>query len=181
GGLPRDEALRLARVTVGNEGVLRDASRDSRPGEWIRQVWRDSGFAGRTMRRNPGTTASAVLMIALGIGTTTAIFSLVDAVLLRPLPFPEPGRLVRILQRSPRARPTQVTLGDLQDWVAQNRSFAAIGGVAAPIPQSIGVGLDGAAEVINAQNVTAGFFDVLRITPLAGRTFATEDVEASRF
>jgi putative ABC transport system permease protein len=180
-GLPPDEALRLARVSVGNESVLRDASRDSRPGEWIRQVWRDSGFAGRTMRRNPGTTASAVLMIALGIGTTTAIFSLVDAVLLRPLPFPEPGRLVRVLQRSPRARPTQVTLGDLQDWVAQNHSFAAIAGVAAPIPQSIGVGSDGAAEVINAQNVTAAFFDVLRITPLAGRTFAAEDVEASRF
>src|SRR5262249_36487156 len=150
-------------------------------GEWLRQVWRDSCFAGRTMRRNLGTTASAVLMIAMGIGSTTAIFSLVDAVLLRPLPFSEPGRLVRVLQRSPRGRTTQVTLGDLHDWVVQNRSFASIAGAATPIPQSIGVGSDGAAEVINAQNVTAGFFDVLRITPLAGRTFAADDAEASRF
>src|SRR5262245_3617176 len=180
-GLPPEPALRAARLAVGGVEALREESRDSRPGEWIRQLWRDARFAIRTMRRSIGSTASAVLMMALGIGAATSIFSLADAALLRPLPFPESDRLVKVFQQSPRSRPTQVSLGDLQDWLAQNHAFAAIAGAAAPTPQSIGLGPDGTAELVNVQNVTAGLFDVLQVTPVAGRTFTADDSDAARF
>ncbi|HEX7795842.1 MAG TPA: ABC transporter permease [Vicinamibacterales bacterium] len=180
-GLPPDEALRAARLAVGAVEALREESRDSRPGEWMRELRRDASFTIRTMRRSLGSTVSALLMMALGIGAATSIFSLVDAALLRPLPFPESDRLVQVFQQSPRSRPTQVSLGDVQDWLVQNHSFTAIAGVAAPTPQSIGLGPDGTAELINVQNITAGLFDVLQVTPVAGRTFAAEDTDAARF
>src|SRR5262249_44312901 len=142
-GLPPEEALRAARLAVGGVEALREESRASRPGEWIRELWRDAKFAIRTMRGSLGSTMSAVLMLALGIGAATSIFSLVDAALLRPLPFPQSDRLVKVVQRSPRARPTQASLGDFNDWIAQNRSFVAIAAVGAPTPQSIGVAPDG--------------------------------------
>lgn len=179
-GLRPDEALRAARLAVGGVEALREESRASRPGEWIRDLCRDASFTIRTMRRSLGSTLSAVLMMALGIGAATSIFSLVDAALLRPLPFPEPERLVKVLQRSPRSRPTQVSLGDFKDWVVQNHSFAAVAAVGAATPQSIGLGPDGASEIIYAQNVTAQFFNVLQVAPIAGHTFAADEIDSSR-
>jgi predicted permease len=179
-GLTPEEALRAARLAVGAVEALREESRESRPGEWIRELWRDASFTIRTMRRSLGSTLSAVLMMALGISAATSIFSLVDAALLRPLPFPESERLVKVLQRSPRSRPTQVSLGDFKDWVVQNHSFAAVAAVAAATPQSIGLGPDGASEIIYAQNVTAQFFNVLQVAPIAGHTFAADEIDSSR-
>ena len=179
-GMSAHEALRTARLAVGHMGVLREESRDSRPGESLRELWRDVSFGWRMLRRSPGYTFSAVLVLALGIGATTAIFSLVDAALIRPLPFPEPDRLVEVFQRSPRSARTRVSLGDLLDWIAQNHSFASIAGIATAGPASLGDGSDGSSQVVATQNVTPLFFDVLRVAPVMGRTFAPNETDESR-
>ena len=179
-GLPADEALRRARLEVGHVGAMREESRDGRAGEPLRQLWRDISFGWRMLRRSPGYTFSAILVLALGIGATTAIFSLVDAALLRPLPFPQPDRLVKVFQRSPRSVRSLVTLGDVRDWVEQNRSFQAIAGVAAGGPASLGVRSDGSSEIVATQNVTPQFFDVLQVAPLLGRTFRRDEPDDAR-
>src|SRR5262245_53564780 len=179
-GMSADEALREARLAVGHVGAMREHSRDSRPGESVRELWRDVSYGWRMLRRSPGYTLSAVFVLALGLGATTTMFSLVDAALIRPLPFPESDRLVKVFQRSPRSPRTLVSLGDLRDWMDQNQSFAAIAGVAAGGPASLGLRSDGAAEIIATQNVTPRYFDVLQVTPLLGRTFRPDEPDDSR-
>src|SRR5690242_14263599 len=86
-------------------------------------------FAGRLLKRNPGFTAVAVLILALSIGANTALFGIIRAVLLRPLPYPDPDRIVALWERNPRAGFEQelVTPGDFADWSAGTRAFSALG------------------------------------------------------
>src|SRR5689334_17760769 len=92
-------------------------------------VWRDFVFAGRLLRKSPGFTSIALLTLALSIGANTALFSIIQAVLLRPLPYPEPERIVALWERNPRLGFEQelVTPGDLADWRSETHVFSAIG------------------------------------------------------
>src|SRR5262245_44499208 len=94
-GMDRREAERRALLEFGGVAQIEEACRDVR-GRWLEDAWRDVHYAGRTLRRNPGFAAAAVLSLALGIGANTAIFTLINTVLLRKLPVPEPDRLVHI-------------------------------------------------------------------------------------
>ena len=135
----------------------------------------DLRYATRTLTRERLFTAAAVLMLALGIGANSAMFALVDAILLRPLPFPAPDRLVMLWEQTPASPRTRVSPINLLDWKARSRTFE---GMAAYVPNVAGMvlaGEDGNAETVPRQWVSSGIFDVLGVRPVAGRTFLPSD------
>jgi hypothetical protein len=133
----------------------------------------DLKFAARVLLRNPGFTVLAVIALALGIGANSAIFSLLDAVTFKPLPFGRPGELVRLWEAPPGWPYNSVSPLNFQDWRDQNHSFTALAGVSG---SSLTLtGSDGSAEHIDGQSVTTSFFDVLGVPPLAGRAFVAAD------
>jgi len=136
--------------------------------------WLDVVHAARQWRRSPGFATVAAAVLALGIGANVAIFSLLDAALLRPLPFTDPGSLVMVWERAPRFAHNRVAPLNFLDWSEQQQAFASIAAVAGGSRTLTGRG--GTAERIPGQAVTASFFDVLGIKPLAGRTFSADDV-----
>ncbi len=146
--------------------------------EWLVDLWQDLRLAARMLRKQSALTFMVVLTLAIGIGANGALFALVDRVLLRELPLPEPDRLVSISERTQTAPESNVSPLNLNDWLERNESFEAIGGymnVASMVMS--GAGGD-AAETVPRQWVTAGIFDALGVTPIAGRTFlAADDVE----
>ena len=138
-------------------------------------LFQDLRFAVRVLLRSPGFTLLAVLALALGIGANTAIFSLLDAVTFKPLPFGRPGELVRLWEAPPGYAYNAVAPLNFQDWHDQNHTFAAMAGISGASLTLVGA--DGAAEAIRGQSVTASFFDVLGVPPLIGRTFADGDAK----
>jgi putative ABC transport system permease protein len=138
-------------------------------------VLQDLRHALRALWKNPGFTAVAVLTLGLGIGANTAIFSVVESVLLRPLPYRDPGALVQVWNTYLPAFPqTPMSAGDFQDFQRQAASFSQM---AAYVDPPIGFNLtgDGQAERLEARLVTSGFFPLLGIRPVAGRTFHPEE------
>ena len=101
-GMPPKEAQRAARIELGGIEQVKEQVRQKRTGNWLPSVISDCRYGLRQLRKNPGFTAVAVLTLALGIGANTAIFSVVDAVLLRPLPFEAPSRLIAIHEGIPK-------------------------------------------------------------------------------
>ncbi len=133
----------------------------------------DLRYAARVLRKSPGFTLTAALVIAIGIGANGAIFSLVDAVILRPLPYAHPEQLVRLYERPPGNVRNAVSPLNYFDWSQQNRVFASM---AAFSGASSTLTRDGAtAERIPGQAVTEQFFSLLGVQPLAGRTFDQSD------
>ena len=142
-------------------------------------LWQDLRFGVRLMLSKPGFALIAIVSLALGIGANTAIFSLVDAVLLRPLPFREPERLVIVWEDAssigfPRNTPAPANYAD---WKSQNRVFEDM---AALSWQSYNLTEDGEPERVEAQAVTANFFSLLGIKPELGRTFSQEEDQPGR-
>jgi putative ABC transport system permease protein len=134
----------------------------------------DLRYGIRTLAKNPGFTIAAVLTLALGIGANTAIFSVVDAVLLRPLPYPESDRLFTIYQTLPQdpAQNTGVSYPNYLDWVQQNQVFESISAVRG---NSLALSGQGEPTYIETGSVTSNYFDVLRVKPLLGRTLQSSD------
>ncbi|HET9482593.1 MAG TPA: ABC transporter permease [Xanthomonadales bacterium] len=137
--------------------------------------WHDLKYAVRSLRKQPGFALVATLTLALGIGANAAIFSLVDATLLRPLPLPEPGRVMVALESTEAAPRGGVSPLNLRDWNARSRSFERIAGIVPNVGGMVMTGADGNAETVSRQWVTAGIFDVLGLKPVVGRTFTDED------
>ena len=134
----------------------------------------DLRYGVRTLAKNPGFTIVAVLTLALGIGANTAIFSVVDAVLLRPLPYPESDRLFTVYETLPQdpAQNTGVSYPNYLDWTQQNQAFEAI---AAARGNSLALSGQGEPTYIQTGSVTSNYFDVLRVKPLLGRTLQPSD------
>jgi putative ABC transport system permease protein len=141
----------------------------------IEMIWQDIKHAVRTLMAKPGFTAVTLLTLAIGIGGTTAIFGAVNAVLLRPLPYPEPDQLMRVY-RTPLKEPEfiggAVSPPDFTDWRHDNSTFAEM---AAYDNDSMTLTGSGAAEQIPTGEVTGGFFAVMGVTPLLGRVITTAD------
>jgi putative ABC transport system permease protein len=136
----------------------------------------DMRLAVRQLISAPGFTLVAALTLALGIGVNSAIFSLADAALMRPLPFGEAERLVMLWERTPTSPKTGVSPLNMRDWNLQSRSFEGI----AFVQRGMGGGPlltapDGSIETAERQSTSANFFDVLRVVPIVGRTFKPED------
>jgi putative ABC transport system permease protein len=135
----------------------------------------DVRFAGRSLRRQPVFTLAAVLTLALGIGATALVFSLIDGVLLRPLPFPEPDRLVQVWERNPHGDDRNVVAPpNLVDWRERTAAFS---GLAARVNQAITLVHDGEPREIRADFVSPVFFDVLGVPPMLGGVFPPEAEE----
>ena len=167
-GASPTEARRRGRLRLGNTASIREETRDMWSLGWIDDVLLDLRYATRVVRHNPGFTAAVVLTLALGIGANTAIFSVVNAVVIRPLPYADPDRLfaiwtVPVQSRSDRNPSSYPDIGDFQ---AQSKSFTGIGGYA--FNRFEIAGPDGA---VVARGVTAmpGVYSVLGAQPLLGR------------
>jgi len=138
--------------------------------------WRDLRFSARTLRKAPGFTCVALFALVLGIGANTAIFSVVNAVLLKKLPFHDPDRLVMVWEKSPHTHKKNVANPqNVADWKARNHSFEGIAGF---IGSEIDLTGDTAGpEQLNGAYITRDFFSVLGVSPMLGRNFtAAEDI-----
>ncbi len=159
--------------TMTDLGRKRD--REMRVSIWIEELRDDLKFAFRQLRSSPAFTLVATLTLALGIGANSAIFALVDATLLRPLPYNSPDRLVTIWEHSASTARGYVSPLNMLDWNTRGRTFEKIAGFTPSVGQMVMAGADGNAETVTRQWVTAGIFDVLGVRPIAGRTFSAED------
>jgi len=172
GDLPR---LKRTCVDIG-----RKRDREMRLTQWLGEFREDVRFAFRQLRTAPAFTIVAALTLALGIGANSALFALVDATLLRPLPFHDPDRLVMLWERSDTSLRGRVSPVNLLDWNERSHSIESTAGF---IPGFGGgmvmAGAAGAAETVPRQWVTVGFFDVLGVKPIAGRTFLPADEKAA--
>jgi putative ABC transport system permease protein len=144
-------------------------------GRLLGELWQDIRYAARSLRQQPGFAAVAILTLALGIGANSAIFALVDATLLRPLPFGNPDRLVMLAEHSATSARGAVSPLNMTDWDERNRTFDVIAGYVPSVGGMVMTGADGLAENVTRQWVTAGFFEALGIQPIAGRTFLPDD------
>jgi putative ABC transport system permease protein len=138
----------------------------------------DLRFAIRQLFKSPGFTALVVMILALGIGATTAMFSVVNAIFLRPLPFKDPERLVAIWETYPRLGATRVTLSypDFLDWKAQSQAFEQMAAFWLTDCNLVG---QSQAERVTLSAATAEYFSILGLPALLGRTFTAEDFEPS--
>ncbi len=134
----------------------------------------DLRYAFRALRKNPLFSAVAILTLALGVGANTAIFTLVDTVLLRPLPFPDAGRLVFVWEETNifGLRDSVVAMGNFTEWRARSRSFERIGAL-----EQGRFALAGSSETMEVQGsvVTAGLLGTLRVRPALGRLFREDE------
>jgi predicted permease len=169
-GMWPDDARAAALKSFGNPGRNTELGYDVRGGGWLEDVWQDLRYGVRMLRKQPGFTSIAVLTLALGIGANTAIFSVVNAVLLRPLPYQNPSELVLIrqLNKTDGSQSQSIAYPDFQDWKAQNSAFVDLA-TFRPDGFSLAVGND--LELISAATVSANFFALLGVNAYRGRTF----------
>jgi predicted permease len=178
GGMTREEAEYQARHTFGNVTRIEERSREAWMWPPVESIAADARFAFRRLRKDAGFATTTCLTIALGIGLTTAIFSLVHAVLLRPLPFPEQDRLMWLKQQDhslPGVVPESLSYPDYFDWRAQTHTFS---GMASYAGGGVTLESGGQAQRLDAQIVSANFFQVLGTAPMLGRDFRWEDEKA---
>jgi putative ABC transport system permease protein len=172
---PRD-ATQSARRELGSQTLVHEATRDQWGWRWLENLLQDVRYGLRTLRKNPGFTAIVVITLALGIGANTAIFSIVDAVLLRPLPFHDPDRVVRILEAVKNLPYTSISGEDYFDWESQNHTLS--GSSIATFTQNYNASGAGEPENVAVVRTEANFFSVLGAEPFLGRSFAPgEDQE----
>jgi predicted permease len=173
-GLDADEAGYAARRKFGNATSVKERSREMWTFPSFEGISRDVQIGLRMLRKNPGFTFVAVLTLALGIGANSAIFSVVDAMLLRPLPYPQPGRLVRIWESSLKLDSPRnvVNPANFMDWRDQTNSFEAMAAIAAG---NTNISVDGRPMALPGISVSPEFFSILGVPPLFGRTFVSED------
>ena len=170
-GLSPDEARRRARIAFGGRLATREAHRDARAPGWLTQLPGDVRHALRVLRRALALTITATLTLALAVGANTAIFSAVEAVILEPLPFPHPDRLVALWESNPdRGWVHQVDApANVLDWSEQVPAFEGVAGYD-DVDRATLLGR-GEPRLLPAVRVTGNFFSVLGVRPLLGRGF----------
>jgi putative ABC transport system permease protein len=169
-----DHAARATRREFGNVGLVEQTTRDQWRWHWIDELLQDLSYGARMLRKNPGFTLVAILMLALGISVNTAVFSVVSGVLLSPLPYPHPEQLVALDESKPNFESGSISYPNFRDWQKNNRTFSAIA-----VSRGYGFNLTGVgeAEQLRARFITSDLFPMLGVTPLIGRTFATGEDE----
>jgi len=173
-GQAPSDAARSARREFGNVGLVQQVTRDQWGWRWLEELLQDLRYGARMLRKNPGFTLVAVLTLAIGIGANTAIFSMAQGFLLKPLSVPHLDRLVAIgeLQAHDRNDTIRVSPANYLDWVSQTQSFDHISAF-----DWENVNLSGVGTPLTAQgiHVSTDFFEVLGVKPLLGRTFLPEE------
>jgi predicted permease len=175
-GMPLEEARYAALRSFGGIEQTKEVYREQGRSIMIETMGQDLSYGLRQLRRNPGFSLVAVLTLALGIGANTAIFSVVYAVLLQPLPFRSPGQLVRVFEANDQAGITAAgcSYAECQDWRRQNHVFS---GMATVSGHELNLTGRGEPMVVRVGDVTSDFFAVLDVAPLMGRGFLPADDE----
>jgi predicted permease len=165
-----------ARRDFGNLALVGENTRETWGWAALERVARDARFALRLLRKSPTFALTAIGVLALGIGATTAIFSVVDAVLLRPLGFRQPERLVMVWERRSDGHTNVIQTQNFLDWRARNRSFSGISCI-----YGTSVNLSGGGDPVQVPGLraSAGFFEILGVAPLLGRVFTPADDEGT--
>jgi putative ABC transport system permease protein len=171
-GMSREEATYAARREFGNATLIEERSREVWQWLSIETLFADARYALRMLRENPGFTTVAVVTLALGIGANTAIFSLVYAVLLRPLPFAAPDQLVSVVSMRRGDVPDNASYPDFGDWRAQNHVFSEMAAY-----DTDNFSLTGQGEALHIQGavVSADLFSLLGVRPALGRAFLPDE------
>ena len=186
GGATEDEACHQAFKEVSDEDLLARGLRrveqetpqepivpGSRGGHnFLASLWQDTHYGLRQLRCNPGFTIVAVLALALGIGATTAIFSVVNGVLLDPLPYPNAHRLIALAETLPPFSAFAISYPDFVDWVRMNHTFEALAAYRHTDSNLTG---SSEAERVKVAQVSASFFPLLGVKPVVGRNFSSEE------
>ena len=173
-GMKPEEAARQARMDFGGEQGVKEEFRSVRGDSLVESALQDARFGLRMLRRNPAFAAVAAVTLALGLGANTAMFSVIDAVLLRSLPYSDPDRIVRIIDSNPtRGFPRfSSSAPNFLDWRAQAQSYSSMGAV---VPRTLTISGSGDAERLNALFATPDVFAVFGVQPALGRTFTAEE------
>jgi putative ABC transport system permease protein len=175
-GMSPEDARYAAQRAFGGVEQAKERSRDSRGVRWFEELWQDLRYGARMLAKNPGFTLIAVLTLALGIGANTAIFSVVNAVLLRPLPYPEPDQLswVWLDNRREGIHEDITSFPNFVDWRDQNQVFQGLAGVNGWAPSLTGMG---EPEELRGASVSANFFALMDVNPMLGRGFLPAEEE----
>jgi predicted permease len=174
-GLGADEARYAAQREFGNATMVKEVTREMWGWASFERLWQDVRFALRMIRRNPGFTTVAILTLALGIGANTAIFSVVNGVLLNPLPYPEPDRLISVYAKTSVFSASANTYLNILDWQKDNHSFADL---AIQRGASYFLTGSGEGERVHGSMISANFFAVMGVNPILGRVFHAEEDRA---
>jgi predicted permease len=173
-GMSPEEARRQAIIKLGGVEATKEAYRDQRGLPVVETLWQDLRYAARVLRRNPGFTVVAISILALGIGANITIFSVVNSVLLRPLPYPDADRLVFLWSEAPKqnVRERASAYANFSEWRNQNTLFEDLA-----VFDPTSVTLTGAAEPEQVMSVhaSANLFPLLGVPPLLGRTFTADE------
>jgi len=173
-----DEARHAAMRTFGNAGHLKEETRESWSWMWLENFLRDLRYAARVLARTPAFAIVAILVISLGIGATTSLFTVVRSVLLKPLPFKDPSRLIRLYEHDAQGKfPYNVVSGGVfGEWKKQSHGFSDLALVSGDGTE---YGLSGTGgqlpEKVRASECTWNLFRILGVEPALGRSFAAAD------
>ncbi len=173
-GMPPEEARRAARIELGGIDQVKEQVREERLGNWLHSVLSDCRYGLRQLRKNPGATAVMVFTLALAIGATTAIFSVVYGVLLRPLPYTDSSRIMAIFEVNSKGTWSHLADPNFDDFRDQNRSFQAIAKYNYYV-----VSVSGASQPsrTTVAHVSPEFFKVFGVQPILGREFSAGDAK----
>ena len=173
-GMPPEEAQRAARIELGGIEQVKEQVREERVGNWLHSVLSDYRYGLRQLRKNPGATAVMVFTLALAIGATTAIFSVVYGVLLRPLPYADANRIMAVFEVNSERRWAHLADPNFDDFRDQNRSFQAIAKY-----NDYVVSVSGASQPTRTKvaHVSPDFLKVFGIPPILGRDFTASDAK----
>jgi predicted permease len=171
-GMSPQDARRAARIALGGIEQVKEQVREQRLGQWLHSVLSDCHYALRQLRKNPGFTAVAILTLALGIGANTAMFSVLQGVVLAPLHYLQPDRLVMIWENNPRLPRVYVSYPNFLDWQRSARSFQQM---AAFTEQGVDLTGPGTPEHLDAKQISSEFFSTLGTKLALGREFSRDE------
>jgi hypothetical protein len=177
-GMTPAQARRAAMIDFGGVEAMKEECRETRKTNWLHDFAQDVRYAGRVLRNSPGFTVIAILTLALGIGANTAIFSIVNATLLKPLPFRQPEKVVALWQTESAPGSYPLTGEDYLDWKKHNKSFADMALYSGP--SSVNLATGDTPEGATVIRVEEDFFALLGVQPQLGRTFATGEGKKGR-
>lgn len=182
-GLPHADARRRALLEFGGIEQIKEACRDERPVSLVDTTWQDFRIAARVLRRQPGFTLSVVVTLALGLGASAAVFSIVNAILLRPLPYADAGRLVQVVETIPAAEsPTGVaqrtTLMDMREFVEWQPRARTISHAAVRVSASMTFATSEGAVRLSGTRASPALLPMLGVEPILGRPFTPDDARA---
>jgi hypothetical protein len=172
-GLTRDQATRAARAEMGSVAAIKDHTRDAGWETTLETAWRDLRYAARTVRKSPAFSAVAVVTLALGIGANTAIFSVINAVMLRSLPVDRPDQLISLTAIYPRGTDPAFSYAAYRQFATEGAHL--VDAIAASAMDRVAITIDDVPETARHKRVSGNYFSMLGVRPAVGRPLLASD------